>query len=154
MPAVLQQTKNQTQLFRIHLKPDVKPQEAFKVHNGRVEENSIVTGNEVKVLLDPPECNIPNFYSHHVVKIKSEKTDKYEGKFRFVDDFANETGTVESIEIRYVSNCPSLDKQWQIANGYKPKDYMEEFGWAFPSNYIQDYDLSKTDPLFIEFIYN
>lgn len=152
-PTVKKQKKQQ--FFRIHIKPNARPYEAFKA---KVVDNEIVSEEE-KVLLTPPEINIHNFYTHKVVKIKDEKGN-YTGRMKFVESFedAEEGETVENVEIRYIANCPSLDKQWQIKNGYKivqtadRSEAQNYHGWNFPAGSIQEFDLGKADPLFIEFL--
>jgi hypothetical protein len=150
----MQQTTNKQtnkQFFKIHIKPNARPFEAIK---GRVVDNEIV-GSETKVFIDPPITNIHNFYNHLVVRIL-DKNGKYHGKIKFVDSYeSGEDGeSVESMEIRYIANCPSLDKQWQNENKYKPKDAKAYHGWDYPSNSIQEFDIAKEDKLFIEFLKN
>jgi len=139
--------KNQNkEFFRIHVKPNAKPYEAIKA---RVRDNEFITREE-KIFLSPPEVNIHNFYTHKVIKLKGE-SGQYEGKFKFVDEY-DKGGDVESIEIRYIANCPSLDKQWQIKNGFKPLDAKAFHGNNYPANSIQEFDMNNTDPLYIEFL--
>lgn len=135
------------QFFRIHIKPNAKPYEAIK---GKVYDNEI-QGETTKVFITPPEVNIHNFYKHKVIKLENAKG-VYEGRFKFVDSFDSTEGVVEEIEVRYIENCPSLDKQWQIKNGYKPKDAKAYHGWNYPANEVVEFEVGKTDPLFIEFI--
>jgi hypothetical protein len=146
----MQQTNKQTnkQFFKIHIKPNARPFEAIK---GKVVDNEI-QGQETKVFIDPPITNIHNFYNHLVVR-ELDKNGRYHGKIKFVDSYESEDGeAVESMEIRYIANCPSLDKQWQNENKYKPKDAKAYHGWDYPSNSIQEFDTSKEDKLFIEFL--
>lgn len=142
-----QKSQQKSQLFRIHVRPDLKPTE---VEQGFLDREGEPQGTLVKAIIAPTPQTIPNFYNHLVIK-ELNANGTYNGKFRFVDDYNNE-GTVESIEIRYIENCPSLDKKWQDTKDYKPKNAQAYVGWTYPSNEIQEFDLKSSDPLFIDFL--
>jgi len=138
-------TQNQKKLFRIHVRPDLKPTEAIA---GRIKDNQLV-GNNFPVEIAPPEQWIPNFYEAKVVKIKS--SGKYQGKFDWYDpnDDKMKDKEYENITVRYLSSCDSLDEKYQIENGFKPLNENEESGWIYPSGVVTD--IPNAPSRFIEF---
>jgi len=141
-----QKSEQKSKLFRIHVRPDLKPN---KVEKGYLNSEGEEQGQLTEAYIAPTPQTIPNFYNHLVVK--KIVNGLYNGQFEFVDGYDGKRD-VESIELRYIENCPSLDKKWQISKGYEPKSAQAYVGWTFPSNEIQEFDLTKEPPLFIEFL--
>lgn len=141
-----QKSQQKSQLFRIHVRPDLK---ATKVEKGYLNLEGEEQGQLVEAFIAPTPQTIPNFYNHLVVK--KIVNGLYNGQFEFVNGY-DDKRDVESIELRYIENCPSLDKKWQISKGYEPKSAQAYVGWTYPSNEIQEFDLAKEPPLFIEFL--
>jgi len=137
-------TQNQNKFFRIHVRPELVPQEAII---GAVKDNQIV-GDSYPVNIPLPEQWIPNFYEAKVIRII--ENGRYNGKFNFWTPNMGEEP--EIIEIRYIKNCHSLDKRWQDQNGYTPKGDDEEVGFAYPSGKIVDIPMESVPQHFITFM--
>jgi len=112
-------------VIQLHISPNKKPVE--RISNGIVDSK---TGEykgrqNIKSLRYPPKQFIPYSYTAYVQKIDDGAN--YKGQIKFLS--LNEEGG-EFMEIRYLQGCPSLDRKWQEAKGYKPvnaKDGMGEF---------------------------
>jgi hypothetical protein len=137
-------TQNQSKFFRIHVRPELVPQEAII---GMVKDNQIV-GDSYPVNIPLPEQWIPNYYEAKVVK--TFENGRYSGKFKFwTPDMKEEP---EIIEIRYLKNCQSLDKRWQEQNGYEPQSDEEHIGIPYPSGKIVDIPMASIPQHFITFM--
>lgn len=136
-------SKKNSSFFRLHVRPDAQK---TKVQIGFVKNNEFI-GTPYDAIATPPAQWIPNHYQALVIKDESEG--KYKGKFKWADSM-DEEGAV-MIDIRYLSSCSSLDAKWQVENGFKPKDEIEEVGWEYPQGEIQEFDSSRIPKLLKEF---
>lgn len=129
----------------LHIRPDKKP---FPMEQGLVKDGQQV-GQALKVFAAPPVQWIPNTSQAYVIKIL--ENGKYNGNFKFTDP--DEAGA-EPIEVRWLENCPSLDKQWQSDNKREPKTDAEEIGWPYKSGEKVEYTVTASNKKFIEFLLN
>jgi hypothetical protein len=150
MSKITKETKqNKSQFFRLNVRPDKKP---FSAIQGNVKNDQIV-GTSYEVMLAPPAQFIPNGYEAMVVK-KVNGNGKYDGVFEWYDEEKHKGQNPEMIDVRYLVKCASLDKKYQIENGFLPSNDQEEVGWEFPSGQITDIPMGDITPKFIEFMRN
>lgn len=137
------ETKSNSSLFSIHVRPDLQSQTAKM---GHVKGDQFI-GETQNVIVNLPEQLIENGYEAYVVRDKEwAKNGKFEWAKSISDDGA------EKIEIRFLENSKSLDAMYQDKIGLKPGTDIETLGWMYPSNYRVDFVRKITNPTFIEFM--
>ena len=132
------------QTIVLHIRPDKKH---FEMNQGFVKDGQLV-GQKEKVWVSPPDQWIPNGYSAYVKK-HYNTNGVYTGKFDFVDPM---TEGGESIEVRYLENCPSLDKDWQKKNGREAVTDEDLVGWKYPAGERQEIPITPKTELWLNFL--
>lgn len=115
---------------------------------GGVNERGEKYGTQVEVLRNPPPQRLHNFYEAYVIKEK-DSVGRYTGNFEFT---SQDDPKGEIIIAQYMRGCHSLDAQWQKDNKRQPTD--EELGGWLLNWGRNEFDLTKSDPLWIRFIKN
>jgi len=145
------------QLIQFHITPNKKPVEKLVgTVNSKTGE---FRGNKShKSLRYPPKQFIPFTYTAYVKKlyekdgkINEKEEGVYNGKIKFLD--INEAGG-EHMELRYLANCPSLDRQYQEKNGYKASNETDGVGDFFLGARIYDVPVLPTNELYRTFMAN
>lgn len=125
--------QNKTKLV-LWIRPDKKP---TLMKQGYVKDNQFV-GQTIDVHVMPPKQWIANGYMAYVVK--EVDNGKYNGKFQWSD---SSDPNAEQIDVRWLRNCNSLDKQWQTDNKRDANMNDEELvGWEFISG--AEYEVDET----------
>ncbi len=137
------ETKSNSSLFSIHVRPDLKAQ---KAKQGHVKDN-IIIGESREVIAPLPEQLIENGYEAWVIRDKDWKNN---GLFTWAKSISDDGA--EKIEIRFLENSKSLDAMYQEKIGLKPQTEEEKLGWFYPSDYRVDFSRKVTAPLWIEFM--
>lgn len=121
---------------------------------GTVDKNGAYRGNRnEKSYRYPPKQFIPFTYTAYVKKVYEKggkgEGDVYKGKIEFVD--ITEVGG-EHMELRYLKNCPSLDRQYQEKNGYKPADEKDGVGDLYIGASTYDVPVLPTNEMYRVFM--
>jgi hypothetical protein len=143
---------NTIEHIQIQITPDKKPIEKLV---GTVSKEGTYRGNRSeKSYRYPPKQFIPFTYTAYVQKIYEKEAKKgegevYKGKIKFLD--ITEAGG-EHMEIRYLKNCPSLDRQYQEKHNYKPADEKDGVGDLYFGATTYDIPVLPTNEMYRLFI--
>lgn len=133
---------------QMHITPN---RTGSKMKRGNLSADSTqIVGHTYDVIMSPPKQNIPNEYQAYVKRLKNEKGE-YEGNIEFLD--ADAKGG-ENMTIRFLQNCPYLDKKHQILKGFEPEGFEEIIGRVYQGNTIVDIVNNESNALYLEFLAN